>query len=71
MLPWTRFWHSEEWGLQNLKGLLLALWVGDEILPAHQVSSASLIWVRIYFMAQVLEPHYYHPANIFPSPIND
>lgn len=18
---WTRFWHSEEWGLQNLKGL--------------------------------------------------
>lgn len=60
--------HSGGWDCRILKGLLLAQWVGDEILPAHQVSSASLIWVRIYFMAQVLELHYYHPANIFPSP---
>ena len=74
MLPWrewTRFWHSEGWGLQNLKGLHLALWVGDEIFPAHQGSSTSLIQVRIYLMAQVLEPHRYQPANILPSPIND
>ena len=57
--------------MQNLKGLHLALWVGDEIFPAHQGSSTSLIQVRIYLMAQVLEPHRYQPANILPSPIND
>ena len=74
MLPWrewTRFWHSEEWGIAESQrpppGPMGWRW--NPSCPPGLLSIFNP--GRIYFMAQVLEPHCYQPADIFPSPIND